>query len=813
MARDGETMKSLGWVMRMWIGPALLAALLLALGVSAPARGQSSAEGAPVLLPALSAESEVVERTTSAFVPGEIAVGIRRDAIGAAAVTGAIEASVIEEMSLAGLDGADGDAGVDGFLLRVPVGAEWETIERLLEDPAVAFAEPNWYVYAADAGDELRTAETPFAVNDPLYADEQWYMQRIFASRAWALSGRVALASTEDLPIEVVVIDSGVDATHRDLRDNLSLTGINYFTPTLPPVDDCGHGTHVAGLIAAGVNNDLGIAGGAADVSIAAYKTLHWAEIPSRPGQFACIGPVAYVVEAIRYATDIQQVDIINLSLELDEEWEPLEAAVNYARSQGVLVIGASGNCLSQNCPVRYPAKYGAVLALAATDYFNGRAPYSPKGDELDLAAPGGTPAFPVLSTWPASVANRCPPGAFRLEQGDGYCEEFGTSMAAAVATGAAALAWSVQPSLDAEAVRDLLEETTQPLPLPDDEAGDGLIDAHGAVRYALRSRLNVEPQSLSYVMMDGAAPFETALLLENPSLEPVSWLITETQDIAWLDVAAPYSGTVRYGEPVRAELVISSTHLLAGTHRATFSVESVRADGSRTVVPVGAELEVVAAGVVTSYLPAMGEAWYGTPMPPFVPYSWERPDALGRRDVPLLKDSSTGVTLPVTITMGSQVYSDVRIYSDGYVVAPAAERVDRSGNVCLPVAAVDGVVVFGWWGDLDPTRGSGEVSVFRAGPDRSVIEFADAYVAGGERVTFQIVLYEDGRVGVNYRETPSMTTGAAPLPATVGMQRTDGRFYNQIACVSEDSRFGQIEVGVLPQPYQSLLYTEEDLF
>ena len=63
----------------------------------------------------------------------EIAVGVRRDAIGAAAVTGEIEASVIETMSLEGLDGADGDAGVDGFLMRVPAGEEWATIDRLLD--------------------------------------------------------------------------------------------------------------------------------------------------------------------------------------------------------------------------------------------------------------------------------------------------------------------------------------------------------------------------------------------------------------------------------------------------------------------------------------------------------------------------------------------------------------------------------------------------------------------------------------------------------------------------------------------------------
>ncbi len=148
---------------------------------------------------------------------------------------------------------------------------------------------------------------------------------------------------------------------------------------------------------------------------------------------------------------------------------------------------------MTRDCPVKYPAKYGAVLAVAATDYNNQQAAYSPKGDELDLSAPGGDGSYPILSTWPAEIIELCPIGG-RLLEGDGYCKDYGTSMAAGVATGAAALAWSVRPNLDAEEVRDLLEESTRPLLDADDEVGDGLVDADSAVRYALRSRLDVAP-------------------------------------------------------------------------------------------------------------------------------------------------------------------------------------------------------------------------------------------------------------------------------------------------------------------------------
>ena len=117
-----------------------------------------------------------------------------------------------------------------------------------------------------------------------------------------------------------------------------------------------------------------------------------------------------------------------------------------------------------------------------------------------------------------------------------------------------------------------------------------------------------------------------------------------------------PYSGTVRYGEPVRAQLVISATQSADGyASRVVFG--GGRPCGRQpNGGSCGAALEVVPhAGVVSSYLPAMGEAWYGTPAPPFVSYAWERPDGLGRRDVPLLKRQQHGVTLPVTITVGSR--------------------------------------------------------------------------------------------------------------------------------------------------------------
>ena len=112
--------------------------------------------------------------------------------------------------------------------------------------------------------------ETPYAINDPLYAPRQWDMQRSNFSRAWQLLASLGKPLT---PVRVAVIDSGVDFSHPDLAGRL-LPGYNYIDPGQPPNDDYGHGTHIAGTIAAVTNNGQGIVGGAASVEILPLKVL-----------------------------------------------------------------------------------------------------------------------------------------------------------------------------------------------------------------------------------------------------------------------------------------------------------------------------------------------------------------------------------------------------------------------------------------------------------------------------------------------------------------------------------------------------------
>ena len=149
-----------------------------------------------------------------------------------------------------------------------------------------------------EADANVNPAEIPYVVSDPFYQDDQWYLQRINASRAWALATGAAAAEVGVRPVIVAVIDSGVDAAHPELKDRL-LEGRDYLSPGQLMTDEFGHGTHVAGLIGAAVNNGAGIAGIVPTVEIDPRKVL------DSKGS----GSVSNVAQAIRDAAGRGRAD------------------------------------------------------------------------------------------------------------------------------------------------------------------------------------------------------------------------------------------------------------------------------------------------------------------------------------------------------------------------------------------------------------------------------------------------------------------------------------------------------------------------
>lgn len=781
---------------------AALFSCLLTLGLwSLPALAQEAAPGQAV---APAATCQLPD-----FAPGEILVGMASRVEGAALQSDAGSLPVLEILSLSTGEGTAvlADTAAHAYRLQVPVGQEWAVIQQLQRQPDVHFATPNWLVFAADS--RQSQPEVPYPVDDPLYAGEQWYLQRLNASRAWQAIFSETHASLTS--VQVAVIDTGVDYSHPDLVGRL-LAGRNYISPTLSAADLDGHGTHVAGLIAATTHNGKGIAGLAPNALIDPRKVLQ----TDACGRLS--GTIANVAQAIRDATDAG-ARVINLSLDTETDHPVLRSAVQYAWGKGVLLVAAAGN---QGTAVRYPAAYPEVMAVAATDYFDRREYYSNTGPAVEIAAPGGDTNSAIRSTWSSQVvaASKCALG-YMVVDGGAYCRASGTSMATGLVSGVAALAWGLRPGLTAADVRAILNESAWPLDGTAEQVGSGRLDAHAAVRRTLLPDLLADTSQLRHLAPSDAAPISVTLHIENPSAISIPWEASVSADPHWLAIARPggvptttgtLTGAVQYGQPLPLTVVLSPTGLSPGIYVGTLRLRGTRPDGARVSRTVEARLTVYAAGTGSQvYLPLVAG---GQDAAAGVSFRWETPLPGTRTVYGLTDNSSVGISLPFSLTLRSRTYQTARLYSNG--VVSLGEELPGVGlpNGCLINRTAPPHAIYGWWADLDPGAG-GTVSTFSAAADKFVIEYERVPAAVGSvppgasayLVTFQVVLHRNGAVGLNYREAPGWLAGNWPR-VTVGVTTLDGRFRGQVACVDEFYR-----LGTVPGPRQSYLIQPEELY
>ena len=202
--------------------------------------------------------------------------------------------------------------------------------------------------------------------SDPDY-DRQWALPHIQAETAWN--------EMDDLrPVTVAVIDTGVCMSHEDLQDRVLDNGYDFVDDDDDPDDVFGHGCSVAGIIAANIDNGIGIAGFAPNASILPVRVLG-------PGGS---GSMADVAAGIVYAAD-EGADIVNLSLGSMVGSQVTKDAVDYAVNKGVTVIASAGN--SGGSAPGYPARYENVVAVGAVDPNGARSSFSNKGG--DIWAPG----------------------------------------------------------------------------------------------------------------------------------------------------------------------------------------------------------------------------------------------------------------------------------------------------------------------------------------------------------------------------------------------------------------------------------------
>ena len=285
-----------------------------------------------------------------------------------------------------------------------------QALQEFSKNKTVEFAEAN-YIYHIMA-----------EPNDP-YFPQLWGMSKIEAPTAWDIA-------TGSESIIVAVIDTGINYNHEDFDPGLIIKGPNYAYGGSDPMDNNGHGTHVAGTIGAIGNNSIGVVGVNWRVKIMAIKALNGGS-----------GSLTAIASGVKYAAD-NGARVINMSLGGPTTNKTLGEAINYASEKGVVIIAAAGNC-RPTCAVSYPARYPEVIAVAATDSSDRRAAFSSYGNTIEIAAPGVS----IGSTY-----------------GSGYDSLSGTSMACPHVAGLAGLILANNPSLTADQVRQILTSTADDL-------------------------------------------------------------------------------------------------------------------------------------------------------------------------------------------------------------------------------------------------------------------------------------------------------------------------------------------------------------
>ena len=268
-------------------------------------------------------------------------------------------------------------------------------------------------------------------------SEYEWNIQAVQAD---------GVSETSTQKVKVAILDSGIDYT-----GDIDVKMRKNFIPGQDTVyaiyeDSVGHGTNVAGIIAA-KDNDIGITGLNPNVELYSARIL----------DDNLQAPISRVVDAIYWAID-NKVNIINISFGTMTDSEALHQAIKDAYDQGILIIAAAGN----HGEVEYPAAYEEVIAVGSVDTNGDRSDGSAVGEELELVAPGEQ----ILST-----------GSFGgVSVGDG------TSLAAPHVTGIASILWQKDLSCSSDFIRTLLATSANQYG-EREEYGYGLVD----LKYALK--------------------------------------------------------------------------------------------------------------------------------------------------------------------------------------------------------------------------------------------------------------------------------------------------------------------------------------
>lgn len=471
-----------------------------------------------------SAEALASEGWDAGYEPGKVLVVFENGATKASAgrAVTAVSSVDAESVDQVAWDGPAKMAKVD-----VAEGATvQEAIAELEAEGAVAYAQPNYLYKALDVPEGRGTFAqeqaahtvqvtsallpgvlTPQVVgtNDKLRY-KQWYLSSINAYKSWDV------AKCEG-NVTVAVLDTGITMDHYDLKDRIvapydvvgnARTDNSPSVPDNSPDDESGHGTHVAGIIAAQADNAFGTVGVSYNANVLPLKVCYYSDQANTYITSSEDLASAYSYLLSRALEDVNEdgvvgtyaeeynVRVANMSLGAlydehamsDEELAADKAVldlVDHARTRGILTVCAAGN--ENSSSYSWPSDHTSCVSVIALDKQDERASYSNYGPAKDIAAPGSD----IFSTVPLSYAAQ----GTTVRDSDGnmhcYADMSGTSMASPVVAGVAAQVFAANPNFTPDDVEDILYATAVDLGDPgrDDQFGYGKVDAEAAVKAA----------------------------------------------------------------------------------------------------------------------------------------------------------------------------------------------------------------------------------------------------------------------------------------------------------------------------------------
>jgi subtilisin family serine protease len=766
---------------------AVLAVFALAAGAASPSPTQPSSPSK-------------IDPRTAPFIEGEILVKFRSET--PAASRGALRLDVAGSVRRRFASGAE--------LWRLGPGiAVPDALARVKNMPGVEYAEPNYIVHAA---------KTP---DDPFFP--QQYALTNTGQKGGAAGSDIDAASAWDIStggasILVAVLDTGIDVDHPDLAPNLwtnpdeipgnlvdddgnglvdDVHGWDYVNHDDDPHDDYGHGTHVAGILAAAGDNGVGIAGVAWRASILPLKFL------DQSGS----GTTSDAISAIDYAA-ARGARIINASWGGGGFSMAMLDAIRDAATHQVLFVAAAGNDATDSDQIPFfPAGFDSpnIIAVAASDRSDRLAPFSNHGrTTVDLAAPG----VEIYSTLP----------------GGAYGFSSGTSMATPHVSGVAALILGFAPGMSAESLRRRLLDHAEPVAaLADEVATAARLNAYqcllGAERIPPGPVVDLRvAESLSdglvlrftspgddlasgapatYDLRISESPFDASGFEAAPRFAvpgvPLPFGSTETKEIGGLEPSRTYHLGLRaideWGNIGPAAFATATTlpppalqatpdsfsaSLLSGTTGT--AVLTLRNTGEGTL-DWSAQRPILRPVVRRAGTP-VPERWGGpdgfgyvfsdSDEPDGPVFAWEDIIPTGRTAIIAGDDLlSEPIPLGFSFPFYGQTFDSVRIATNGFLTFTAADP--TFVNQSLPSPGAPGNLVAGFWDDL--LVPGLQNAVYLAAPHAFTVQYDEVLrIGGGGPYTFQITLFDSGEIQFQYLEMSNLED-----TATIGVQDDSG--------------------------------------